>query len=122
MSHQSHLSVRAVGGRHLSVRAVGGRKYVASIPSQCEGGRGQEVCLINPIHLSVRAVGGRLIRLDAAEATVMRERTGDGVTRGTAQTTQALWASLELHAIHHFTHAIAVDGSMRETVLLGTGG
>ena len=67
----------------------------------------------------VRAVGGRLIRLDAAEATVMRERTGDGVTRGTAQTTQALWASLELHAIHHFTHAIAVDGSMRETVLPG---
>ena len=60
-----------------------------------------------------------MIRLDAAEATVMLEKKADGVTRGTDQTARALWASLDLHAIHHFTRAVAVDGSMRETVLQG---
>ena len=63
---------------------------------------------------------GVVVKVDDQERTVMREKNvATGETAGTTQTTQALWAALDLHAHHHFTHAAAVDGSVKEYEMPG---
>jgi hypothetical protein len=68
---------------------------------------------------SVATQAGVRVSMDARERAVMAERGGDGVSRATRETRQALWCALDLHARHHFTRAAAVDGSMVKRELPG---
>ena len=59
---------------------------------------------------------GVQVALDARERTTMGERA-QGATRGRLATGEAIHAAADLHAVHHFTAAAAVDGSLTEDVL-----
>ena len=65
------------------------------------------------------AADGHRVRMDDEERTVMHEWLAEGVSKGTSETAEALHTALDLHAIHHFTHAAAVDGSVREQQING---
>ena len=52
--------------------------------------------------------------MDDEERTVISAKLTEGISQGTYETAEALHTALDLHAIHNFTHAAAVDGSMRE--------
>ena len=57
---------------------------------------------------------GPVIKIDEREMTIMSSRGAEGIPAAISASRDALAVALELHARWHFTHAAAVDGSLRE--------